>query len=1111
MAFVPLHVLSSYSLLTSPTKIAELVKTAKDRGYSAMALTDNNTMYGAIEFYQACLKNDLKPIVGLTIWLDSTRGIDNQFALVLLAKNINGYHNLLRISSAKMTETSAKPTLTFNDLRAYWKDLVVIVPPVRSEVNELLERGMANDAQALIEEYQQSIDSPDLFLGINGQQSHVMRQTLTQMAQKAGIGCLPLPSVEYLNEEDHFATQVLRDIDSGKVLQHPELLAKGGGNNWLKPATEFVREYGQLGDAEMLTQLDRVVAGINLEIPIVSPRLPQFATPNQQDSFTYLTQLCQQALTQLKENVPDAERYQARLDHELAVIKEMGFADYFLIIHDVVQFAHQKQILTGPGRGSAAGSLVAYLLKITSVDPLQYGLLFERFLNPERAQMPDIDLDIPDDQREVVLQYVHDRYGHQHVGQIITFGTLAAKQAIRDVARVFGEMPNKINQISALIPNKLNITLKQAAQTSHRLRDFIESSPKNRFMFETACRLEGLPRHFSTHAAGIVLSQDELVESVPVQDGNEGMLMSQYSKNFVEQVGLLKMDFLGLRNLSLMNNILELVHRIEPQFEIEKIDLNDPQTLQLFQRGDTSGVFQFESTGIRNVLRKVHPTNFGLVVAVNALYRPGPMENIDRFVKRKDYLEPYRFPNQILERVLGETYGILVYQEQVMEVASAMGGLSLGQADLLRRAMSKKKHAVIEQMRTNFIQGAVQKGYSEKIAQQVYRYIENFANYGFNKSHAVAYSKLAFQLAYLKAHYPGDFYTALLNSVVGNDTKTKTYIQELKRLGIPTLAPDINQSSATYTYQNGQIRMGFTAIKGLRRDFIQHLLAERERGGQFKTVDDWLRRMGNQGIDEDVIDKLIFAGALDSFGYNRAELDEYLPELLKGITFSGQNVDLFQKLMPTIKSRPDLPLDEKLDREEELLGTYVSAHPVERFAELIKQRRFVPIQQFKAGEKVTSIVYIRSIRSIRTKKGEPMAFAKISDQTDECEAVIFPRVYQATQLLESKRVLQLTGKVEQREDQLQLIVDQIEAPRQLAHGQTHWLIKVPSRKNPADFQKRLFGMFKEYHGKVPVTLVYRDTNQQRALSEKFSLQGTPEVKKAFENLLGTDQISLVEK
>ncbi|MEE6727078.1 DNA polymerase III subunit alpha [Pediococcus acidilactici] len=1111
MAFVPLHVLSSYSLLTSPTKIAELVKTAKDRGYSAMALTDNNTMYGAIEFYQACLKNDLKPLVGLTIWLDSTRGIDNQFALVLLAKNLNGYHNLLRISSARMTGGAAKATLTFDDLRKYWQDLVVIVPPVRSEVNELLERGMANDAQSLIEEYQQVITPENLFLGINGQQTHVMRQTLTQMAQKAGIGCLPLPRVEYLNEEDHFATQVLRDIESGKVLQHPELLANGGGNNWLKPPTEFVREYTPMVDAKVFEQLDKVVVEINLEIPIVNPRLPQFATPNHQDSITYLTQLCQRALEPLKKTLQDGERYQARLDHELAVIKEMGFADYFLIIHDVVQFAHQNQILTGPGRGSAAGSLVAYLLKITSVDPLQYGLLFERFLNPERAQMPDIDLDIPDDQREVVLQYVHDRYGHQHVGQIITFGTLAAKQAIRDVARVFGEMPNKINQISALIPNKLNITLKQAAQTSHRLRDFIESSPKNRFMFETACRLEGLPRHFSTHAAGIVLSQDELVESVPVQDGNEGMLMSQYSKNFVEQVGLLKMDFLGLRNLSLMNNILQLVRRTEPKFEIEQIDLNDPQTLQLFQRGDTSGVFQFESAGIRNVLRKVHPTNFGLVVAVNALYRPGPMENIDRFVKRKDHLEPYHFPNQVLERVLGETYGILVYQEQVMEVASAMGGLSLGQADLLRRAMSKKKHAVIEQMRTNFIQGALQKGYSEKIAQQVYRYIENFANYGFNKSHAVAYSKLAFQLAYLKAHYPGDFYTALLNSVVGNDAKTKTYIQELKRLGIPTLAPDINQSSATYTYQGGQIRMGFTAIKGLRRDFIQHLLAERERGGRFKTVDDWLRRMGDQGIDEDVIDKLIFAGALDSFGYNRAELDEYLPELLKGITFSGQNVDLFQKLMPTIKSRPDLPLDEKLDREEELLGTYVSAHPVERFAALIKQRHFVPIQHFKAGEKVTSIVYIRSIRTIRTKKGEPMAFAKISDQTDECEAVIFPRVFQASQLLESKRVLQLTGKVEQREDQLQLIVDQIAAPQQRSHRQTHWVIKVPSRKNPADFQRRLFGMFKEYHGQVPVTLVYQDTNQQRALSEKFSLQGTPEVKKAFENLLGLDQISLVEK
>jgi DNA polymerase-3 subunit alpha len=1108
MSFVPLQVLSSYSLLASPIKINELVTTAKERGYQAIALTDNNTMYGAVEFYQSCLQNQLKPLVGLTIWLDSSTGIDNQFALILLAKNTTGYHHLMQISSLKMTNSNQP--FNFDAIQALLEDLIVIVPPMRSEMSELLERGMANQANELLEQYQQFTDAGALFLGINLKQTNIMRQTLLQMVNKQGIGALPLPNVEYLDSEDHFATQVLRDIGSAEVINHPELLAKTSGNNWLKPRETFEQEFLAEGYQDLLQQLDQVVDLIDMEIPFAKPQLPRFETPNHQSSEQYLNELCQKQLAQIDD---PKQRYQERMQRELDVIQTMGFADYFLIIHDVIQFAHQNQVLTGPGRGSAAGSLVAYLLGITSVDPIQYGLLFERFLNPERAQMPDIDLDIPDDKREFILEYVHGKYGHQHVGQIITFGTLAAKQAIRDVARVFGEMPNKINQISALIPSELNITLERALASSSQLQAFIRDSERNRFMFDTARRLEGLPRHFSTHAAGIVLSQQDLTETTPVQNGNDEMLMSQYSKNYVERVGLLKMDFLGLRNLSLMANILQEVHQTQPDFEIEKIDLNDSKTLELFQRGDTSGVFQFESAGIRNVLRKVKPTSFGLVVAVNALYRPGPMENIDRFVKRKEHQEPYSFPNEVLERILGETYGILVYQEQVMEVASAMGGLSLGQADLLRRAMSKKKHDVIEQMRTDFVKGAMAKGYSNKLAMQVYSYIENFANYGFNKSHSVAYSKLAFQLAYLKTYFPGPFYTALLNSVIGGDAKTKEYIQELNHLGIKVQAPDINLSQMQYSYYQGRILMGFLSIRGLRRDFIKNLIQERQTNGAFQSVDALLRRMGDQGINEEIIEKLIYSGALDSFGHNRAEMAEFLPELLKGIAFSGQNVDLFEKLMPKIRHRPDLSLDEKLDYEEELLGTYVSAHPVERYTQLIEQQHMTSISDFKDGETLTTIIYVRNIRVIRTKKGESMAFVKISDQTDECEAVIFPRLYQSTKLLQNKRVLQFRGKVEKRNDELQLIVNEISAPKSIKTEKQNlvWMLKVPSRKNSPEFQTELFSIFKKYHGKIPVVLVYEDTNEKNQLSEKFSLQDSFELKERLAEFLGSGQISLIQK
>jgi DNA polymerase-3 subunit alpha len=1109
MSFVPLQVLSSYSLLSSPIKINDLVTAAKNRGYQAMALTDNNTMYGTVEFYQACIKNEVKPLVGLTIWLDSATGIDNQFALVLLAKNVKGYHHLMQISSAKMTNNEQKQKFIFDDIQDMLGGLIVIVPSQRSEMTELLERGLSGDAVQLLEQYQQFADSKALYLGINLKQTNIMRQTLIQIAEKHEIGCLPLPNVEYLDSEDHFATQVLKDIATGEVINHPEILAKDLGNNWLKPSDVFEKEYLDAGYEGLLKQLDDVVEQINMEIPFAQPQLPEFQTPNAETSTQYLEDLCHQQLEQ-SENAQNVE-YQQRLERELDIIQSMGFADYFLIIHDVVQFAHQNHILTGPGRGSAAGSLVAYLLGITSVDPIEYGLLFERFLNPERAQMPDIDLDIPDDKRELILKYVHDKYGHQHVGQIITFGTLAAKQAIRDVARVFGEMPNKINQISALIPSELNITLERALAKSTRLQEFVRTSERNRFMFETAQRLEGLPRHFSTHAAGIVLSQQNLIETTPVQDGNEGMLMSQYSKNYVERVGLLKMDFLGLRNLSLMANILEQVHQIKPNFDIEKIDLNDAKTLQLFQRGDTSGVFQFESAGIRNVLRKVKPDRFGLVVAVNALYRPGPMENIDRFVKRKEHREKYSFPNDVLSIILGETFGILVYQEQVMEVASAMGGLSLGQADLLRRAMSKKKHDVIEQMQANFIEGALKKGYNAKLAKQVYSYIENFANYGFNKSHAVAYSKLAFQLAYLKTYFPGPFYTALLNSVIGGDAKTKEYIQELSRLGIKVKAPDINLSQMQYSFYQQQILMGFLSIKGLRRDFIRNLIEERTNDGDFQSVDSLLRRMRDKGITEEIIEKLIYSGALDSFGYNRAELGNFLPELLKGIAFSGQNVDLFEKLMPTIKRRPDIDLDEKLDREEELLGTYVSAHPVERYMTMIKQNGFKQIDEFTDGEATTAVVYIRSMRTIRTKKGESMAFANITDPTGESEAVIFPRVYQNSKLLKIKRVLQLRGKVEKRNDSLQLIVNEVSAPQMKSAQSEVWMLEVPSRKNSPEFQTKLFDIFRKYHGKIPVILVYKDTNEQNQLSEKFYLKDNLELKEQLAELLGSQHISLIRK
>ncbi|GEP18665.1 DNA polymerase III subunit alpha [Pediococcus argentinicus] len=1109
MSFLPLQVSSAYSLLKSSLKIQDLVQSAKKLGYQTLGLADENVMYGAIEFYQECERNGIKPVLGLNLALQGSFLTEETYQTLFFAKGQTGYQNLMQLSSLKMA--SDKSSLSFTDLNGLLDDLVMIIPGTRSEMIELLERGQRSSVEQLLKSYLDEISYDNLYLGLNQKQTAILRGTVQEVATEFKLKCLPLPLVHYKTAEDYFATKVLEDIHSGDVIRHPEDFKNTLGSDWLKSASDFETEYQNLGLGQEISNLEKLEEQLNLKIQFSEPKLPVFKTPNNSSSSEYLRALCDEGLNKIT-LVTDRTKYQERLDHELSVIKTMGFSDYFLIIQDVIRFSHSVNILTGPGRGSAAGSLVAYLLNITTVDPLQFGLLFERFLNPERAQMPDVDLDIPDDRRDEVLQYVHEKYGHTRVAQIITFGTLAAKAVIRDVARVFGELPAQINTISKLIPNQLNITLKQAYELSQPLRNFVSDNDRNQLIFYVASRLEGLPRHYSTHAAGIVLSDVELVNNAPVQMGNDGMLMVQYSKNYVEQVGLLKIDFLGLRNLTILSQVLDQVHKEQPDFDINKINLNDKATLELFQKGDTTGIFQFESDGIRNVLVKMQPDNFNLVVAVNALYRPGPMQNIDRFIKRKNHEEPYRFPNEVLKNILGETYGILVYQEQVMEVASAMGGLTLGQADLLRRAMSKKKATVIDELKGEFIKGANQKGYATNLANQVYDYIESFANYGFNKSHAVAYSKMAYQLAYLKVNYPLEFYTAILNSVIGGANKTKNYFQELKQKKLIVLPPNINQSSAVYQLIDHHIVMGLLCIKGIRRDLIQTILTERQANGPFQSVESFLRRIDSKWLSEDVLDRLIFAGALDGFGYNRAELSGFLPELKQSIDLSNGSMDLFEKLIPKVQRKPDLSLSTKLEQEEELLGVYVSGHPVEKYQKLIDQIKSTPLINLKESTKVVVVAYIKSIRVIRTKKGDQMAFLNINDPSGESEVVVFPQVFKNSESnLQRGRVLVIQGKSENRNGKLQIIADSFKLPEEMhlrENKRQRWILNVPHRKNSRDFQMKLFGIFKKYHGNIPVTLVYLDTHETNDLSEEFNLSNVSQAKEELADLLGVDQIQL---
>lgn len=1124
MAFVPLQVISSYSLLQSTNQLEELVKTAAQRGYQALALTDRNVMYGTVEFYQICQKYNVQPVIGLTADLAGIFASEQTFPMVLLAKNQAGYQHLMAISSYLQTRPDQEP-VTVAQVKQWFTDLMVILPS-ESELQFWLDQGEQDNVNQLLARLSQVVDADSLLIGVAPTQSATVRQLLTKLAADAQVKVVALPEVRYLDADDRFAVGVLNAIKDGTTISNLADAQKKTGQYWLRPAAEYASVYEELGLKAAAELTETVAQACQVQLKFQHPQLPKFQTPDHKSAKTYLLTQCQTGLTRrLRENqVTDAKPYEERLAHELDVIDRMGFNDYFLIVWDVMQFTKRAQITTGPGRGSAAGSLVAYVLGITDVDPLQYRLLFERFLNEERAQMPDIDLDIPDNRREEVLEYVHQKYGHERVGQIITFGTLATKQAIRDVGRVFGLRPYELSEWSKTIPSVFHISLKDAYQQSQPLQNLVADSATNKLLFETASKLEGLPRHYSTHAAGIVLSDQPLTEIVPVQNGSETMLMTQYTKDYVEQVGLLKMDFLGLRNLSLLAAALKYVKvQTGHDLNISQINLNDADTLALFQRGDTNGVFQFESSGIKNVLRRLHPDNFELVAAVNALYRPGPMENIDHFIKRRFGQEPVTYPDDSLKGILAPTYGIIVYQEQVMQAASAMAGFTLGQADLLRRAMSKKKKATMEAMRKRFIDGAVSGGHKVEAAEATFDYIDRFANYGFNRSHAVAYSKMAFELAYLKAHYPAAFFTALLNSVLNNSAKTKLYLMEAKRHQVKILPPNINHSGAYFRLENNQIRFGLASIKGMRRDLLQSIMTERQANGNFKSMHQFLLRLDSKWLKADLIEGLIYSGAFDDFGYNRAELIASLPEFLSSVELSGSSMDLFEALAPKIKHQPDLPLNERLEKENEYLGAYLSGHPVEQYADLAQQRSAVSVGDLSVDQHVTLVVYVTRIRTIRTKRGDQMAFLTASDLTGEISITVFPNTYRRIATwLAKEQVVVVTGKVETNRGSLQVVANSVTQAAEVkplkpeqsttkALQGSRWFLRLTEVTDEMATMNELNQFLKSHDGQTPVIIYRVADDSKRILNQQYWLPASEQLVAPLEQILGDHNVVLQVK
>lgn len=996
MGAVSLQNLSSFTLLESPTKVKNLAENAKKKGYSAIALTDINITYGLVDFYKAAKDIGIKPLLGMQLRINGLIDEANKYDLIVIAKDDQGYKNILRLSSAVnlLTENGEKENvLTLEDLKKYLGHLILITPSnLHSELKMLQTNNPKMGANYLRKLQAFLPSSSSMYLGVyadSGQQEYI--NYVRSLATQFNLSLTAVEDGQYLNRNEQFLRRTLQAIKTNTHLENIEQLARQAGSHYLKNSEELQVSYRKFDIEDALKNTEEIGEICTAEIKFQDPQLPKFKQNKFPTSKEYLHSLAQEGLAKRFNNQIPA-KYQERLDYELRVINEMGFDDYFLIVWDVMNFAHSVNITTGPGRGSAAGSLVSYALRITEVDPIEYNLLFERFLNPARQQMPDIDLDIPDNRRDEVIKYMFEKYGMNHAAQILTFGTLAAKQVLKDVCRVFGL--NKVETyrwLDAIPHSKGKITLADAYQNSKELQLVVNTNDLSKILFATAEHLENLPRHYSIHAAGLVITDDSLAEIVGLQSGPLKIPVTQQTKSNVESLGLLKIDFLGLRNLTILGNIVAALRSDGIDIEPNQIPLDDQETLTLFQRGDTDAVFQFESDGIKRVLEQLHPDSFEDIVAVNALYRPGPINNIDHFINRKHGKERVQYPDPSLKKILGTTYGVLVYQEQVMQTAQVLAGFSLGEADLLRRAMSKKNDDVIQRERAKFIEGAIKLGRKKKTAERVYDYIAQFANYGFNRSHAVAYSKIAFWLAYFKVHYPGAFYLALLNSNMGNRHKIAQYLMQAQEAGIKILPPDIESSKADFSLENGKILVGLKAIRGLRSDLLKQIL---EIKRPIKSMTDFLWKMDNNLLSADAVENLIKAGTFDRLATNRNELLKINKDLVESVKMAGSNLSLFETLEPKVEEEKMPTAAEKSAMEVEAMGFSTGINPliaVQKYARKYNAKR---LHAFESNEQGIAVGKLMKVKQITTKKGDNMAFAVFSDTSGEKDFTIFPQVWE---------------------------------------------------------------------------------------------------------------------
>lgn len=1151
MNFTHLHVHTEYSLLDGSNKIKEYVARVKELGMDSAAITDHGVMYGVIDFYRAAREAGINPILGCEVYVapgsrfdkDTGTGEDRYYHLVLLAENNKGYSNLMKIVSKGFVEGFYyKPRVDMELLREYHEGIIALSACLAGEVAKNLTRGFYEEGKKAALRYEEIFGKGNFFLemqdhGIPEQQR--VNQQLLRMHQETGIDLVVTNDVHYTYETDVEAHDILLCVQTGKRLQDEDRMRYEGGQYYVKSPEEMLKLFPYIPEALENTQ--KIADRCEVEIEFGVTKLPKFDVPAPYTSWEYLNKLCYDGLKErYTENLEDLKK---RLEYELGVIQKMGYVDYFLIVWDFIRFARDHDIMVGPGRGSAAGSLVSYTLGITKLDPIKYDLLFERFLNPERVSMPDIDVDFCFERRQEVIDYVVEKYGKDRVVQIVTFGTMAARGVIRDVGRVMDLPYAQCDSIAKMIPTELNITIDKALKMNPELRTLYETDETVKKLIDMSRRLEGLPRHTSMHAAGVVISQKSVDEYVPLSRASDGSIVTQFTMTTLEELGLLKMDFLGLRTLTVIQNAVKLAEQNQGvKLDIDHINYEDKKVYEMLGQGKTDGVFQLESGGMTNFMKELKPESLEDVIAGISLYRPGPMDFIPQYIKGKNNAGSITYDCPELEPILKPTYGCIVYQEQVMQIVRSLGGYTLGRSDLLRRAMSKKKAAVMEKERQNFVYGneeegvpgCIKRGISEQIANKIYDEMIDFAKYAFNKSHAAAYAMVAYQTAYLKYYFPVEFMAALMTSVIDNPSKVAEYILSSRKMGISILPPDINKGYSSFSVDQGAIRYGLSAIKGVGKPVIAAIVEEREERGDFKHLQDFIERMSGKEVNKKVIENLIKAGAMDELPGNRRQKMMVYVQIVDAVAMEKKNtmagqMSLFDLVSEEEKSAFEIHMpnveeytkEDLLAFEKEVLGIYISGHPLEEYEERWRKNisavttDFLPDEEtgvpaVRDGEKevVGGMITAKTIKYTKTNK--VMAFLTLEDLVGTVEVVVFPRDYEKNiQHMNVDDKVFIQGRVSAEDDKAsKLICESIysfeEAPREL------WF-QFDSKEEFLAREQELYGDIRNSDGKDSVVVYIKSPRAVKRLGPSQTVKITQDLLNLLYEKYGQENVKVLEK